>query len=559
MGEEIASALSGGDLASASARYRSLDRLSVIDHDKIKSLLSSTRSRISSWVREQEGKFRFQYAMHDFEGAKNLLDLLREVSVSLGASEVDLSSLRAELDSAREAYEVQQAQVSALERELSSLRAALSENADKVESNHAQVLNLFEQQQASISEQLKSQELAFGRRMELLEGQLRTQEASYTAKVEEMAAAHKSELSRREAEIRQEVRLSAAEQAEKLLSLQQELEARYQSEQQAQEARHSQAVALLAAEKSAAEQALHTENRKVIADQKRLLSDQQQAYEKLLGELKQKEEALKDSQSTNQTLSAKNLALQDELNRLQSSLPQSPSGVVSGPQTPPNVTSSSRPALSPAVATLSSFGDSVLDASVWERYYGAVDSSPSPPSGIDQILNSPCPFWRGKQVKDTHLLALIPSRVAGKPLTLDYLGELIKSPKGGGHKTQYRDYWDEVREAIGSQSPGKSYWVLMTRDVLDGSRNKSYKDQCALVSRHQGYTVPGVLEAAVVVLLHHVRSGERLYSDNPYTCTRCQEKVQEYQLVVGGFSSGGLSICGRYVSSSVGVAGLRKF
>jgi energy-coupling factor transporter ATP-binding protein EcfA2 len=562
MGEEIASALSGGDLASASARYRSLDRLSVIDHEKIKSLLSSTRSRISSWVREQEGKFRFQYAMHDFEGAKNLLDLLREVSVSLGASEVDLSLLRAELDSAREAYEVQQAQVSALERELSSLRAALSENADKVESNHAQVLNLFEQQQASISEQLKSQELAFGRRMELLEGQLRTQEASYTAKVEEMAAAHKSELSRREAEIRQEVRLSAAEQAEKLLSLQQELEARYQSEQQAQEARHSQAVALLAAEKSAAKQALHTENRKVIADQKRLLSDQQQAYEKLLGELKQKEEALKDSQSTNQTLSAKNLALQDELKILQSSLPQSPSGVVSGPQTPPNVTSSSRPALSPAAATLSSFGDSVLDASVWERYYGAVDSSPSPPSGIDQILNSPCPFWRGKQVKDTHLLALIPSRVAGKPLTLDYLGELIKSPKGGGHKTQYRGYYVED---IGNQSPGKSYWVLMTRDVLDGSRNKSYKDQCALVARHRGYTVPGVLEAAVVMLLHHVRSGERLYSDSPWTYTRCQESVvvggDDYSVVVGGFSSGGLfvsSICS-FVRNDLGVAGLRKF
>ena len=101
----------------------------------------------------------------------------------------------------------------------------------------------------------------------------------------------------------------------------------------------------------------------------------------------------------------------------------------------------------------------------------------------------------------------------------------------------------------------------MTRDVLDGSRNKSYKDQCALVSRHQGYTVPGVLEAAVVVLLHHVRSGERLYSDNPYTYTRCQEKVQNHQLIVGGFSSGGLYVYvfNFYDSSIYGVAGLRKF
>ena len=146
-------------------------------------------------------------------------------------------------------------------------------------------------------------------------------------------------------------------------------------------------------------------------------------------------------------------------------------------------------------------------------------------------------------------------------MTLDYLEELIKSPKGGGHGTQYRAYGDAVSEAIGSQSPGKSYWVLMTRDVLDGSRNQRYKDQCALVSRHQGYTVPGVLEAAVVVLLHHVRSGERLYSDNPYTFTRCQEKVQKYQLIVGRFSSGGLHVNSSRscYDSPYGVAGLRKF
>ena len=58
----------------------------------------------------------------------------------------------------------------------------------------------------------------------------------------------------------------------------------------------------------------------------------------------------------------------------------------------------------------------------------------------------------------------------------------------------------------------------MTRDVLEGSRNESYQDQCALVANHAkrtglGYEVPGALEAAVVMLLHHVRSGERLYSD----------------------------------------------
>ena len=202
-----------------------------------------------------------------------------------------------------------------------------------------------------------------------------------------------------------------------------------------------------------------------------------------------------------------------------------------------------------------------VDKSVWERYFDAVGEDPVLPDGLEAIMDSPCPFWVGRQVRDTHLLALIPSHVAGQPLTLDYLGDLITRPQGEDHGTKYRYYWDGIRKAIGNQSPSSSYWVLMTKDVLPGSRDKSYRDQCALVERHQGYAVPGALEAAVVVLLHHVRSGERLYSDNPYTYTRCRERVRGLQLVVGGFSSGGLSVDNNYNSSrsDSGIAGLRKF
>ena len=162
------------------------------------------------------------------------------------------------------------------------------------------------------------------------------------------------------------------------------------------------------------------------------------------------------------------------------------------------------------------------------------------------------------------MLVLIPSHVGGKPLTLDSLGELIKSPQEG-YGTKYDYYWDEASKAIGNQSLDRSYWVLMTKDVLPGSRNKIYKNQYALVADHAkrtglGYKVPGALEAAVVVLLHHVRSGERLYSANPLTYTRCQENVQNFQLVVGGFSSGGLHVYNyHYVDNYLGVAGLRKF
>ena len=211
-------------------------------------------------------------------------------------------------------------------------------------------------------------------------------------------------------------------------------------------------------------------------------------------------------------------------------------------------------------------GDAVIGQAVWNRYYGNVGKAPSLPAGIGQVLDSPCPFWDGQQVRDTHLLVLIPKRVSGQVLTLNYLGELIKAPQGGGHATEYDLYWNKASEAIGSQAAVSSYWVLMTKDVLPESHNKSYQDQCALVAAHAkrtglGYKVPGVLEAAVVMLLHHVRSGERLYSDDPLTYTCCQERVRGKQLVIGGFSSRGLDVYSYgYVDSlSNGIAALRKF
>ena len=205
-----------------------------------------------------------------------------------------------------------------------------------------------------------------------------------------------------------------------------------------------------------------------------------------------------------------------------------------------------------------------IDKSVWEQYFGAVGKEPPLPDGIEAILNSTCPFWEGRQVRDTHILALIPSHVGDDPLTLDYLKKLIQSPKRGGYGTKYRYYWDKVSKAIGNQSPGSSYWVLMTKDVLPESRSKRYEEQRKLVEEHAGlgYEVPGALEAAVVMLLHHARSGERLYSDNPWTYMRCRDKDTDgYPVDVGGFSSGGLLVSNYDYGliDDVGVAGLRKF
>jgi hypothetical protein len=108
----------------------------------------------------------------------------------------------------------------------------------------------------------------------------------------------------------------------------------------------------------------------------------------------------------------------------------------------------------------------------------------------------------------------------------------------------------------------------MTRDVLPGSQ--WYADQEQLVAEHASrtglpYELPKALEAATAILTHHVRNGERLYSNNPWTYTRCQDLIlygsDEYPAVVGGFDSSGLRVdhdrCD--ARSSGGVAGFRKF
>jgi hypothetical protein len=247
-------------------------------------------------------------------------------------------------------------------------------------------------------------------------------------------------------------------------------------------------------------------------------------------------------------------------------------------------------------------------AQEWEKYLGEVGEAPPLPADIDEILDGPCPFWPGKTVRDTHLLVLIPATVGGVPFTLNLLEELIQHPKNGGHKAKC-NYDKRVKAAIGKQSPPRSYWLLMTRDVLPNSRNQAYDSQEKLVAAYAGrlglpYELPHALEAATAILMYNTREGKWLLGDYPLIYTRCQDVGKripnpnpsnfgpfsesafsfggpqksfsgcdpKYFLVVGGFSSGGLIVqfnsygfnsCGNSDSHNChyyyGVACCRKF
>jgi hypothetical protein len=201
----------------------------------------------------------------------------------------------------------------------------------------------------------------------------------------------------------------------------------------------------------------------------------------------------------------------------------------------------------------------------WKQYFGDVGSAPPLPSDMATILDGPCPFWPDQLVKDTHLLVLIPATVGGVPFTLNRLGELIQHPSNGGHRTEYNFYDQRTKAQIGAESPPRSYWVLMTRDVLPDSRSKTYKAQKEMVARYASrvglpYELPHALEAATAILMHHAREGERFFGNDPLTYTRCQEVLDGFPVIVGGFSSGGLVVnYYSHVRDSHGASCLRKF
>lgn len=198
----------------------------------------------------------------------------------------------------------------------------------------------------------------------------------------------------------------------------------------------------------------------------------------------------------------------------------------------------------------------------WIKYFGDIGEEPPLPRNIQKILRSPCPIWPDKTIEDSNILVLIPETVDGKPLTLNTLGKLVKSPKGGGNAIGYEYIWSDIVNEHGDQPAPKSHWVLMTKDILPGSADKNYSDQKAFVAELAKrttihYEVPNVLDAAVGMFMKYVSIKERLFIN---TYTRCQENTQGYQIAVGGFAPAGLSVSIiDYDDDNVGVAGLRKF
>ena len=169
------------------------------------------------------------------------------------------------------------------------------------------------------------------------------------------------------------------------------------------------------------------------------------------------------------------------------------------------------------------------------------------PSDIENILDAEASFILDNEnsqqrVRDNHLLVLMPSHINDVAFTLNMLGVLAKQ-YFPGLESGYRRYETSVRSCLGCSAPLRSYWLLMTRHILYGSRNKDYDIQNEMVPRN--YTLPNTLETATGMLIHYARHKVRLFDDSPWTYVCCMNEhvINGPKLAsVGGFSTSGLFI-----------------
>lgn len=168
------------------------------------------------------------------------------------------------------------------------------------------------------------------------------------------------------------------------------------------------------------------------------------------------------------------------------------------------------------------------------------------------------------------ILTWVPEKIDGKsmkdPATID---EFYKKNTKRVNSI-YRWQWtDMIAEDTIKPAPG-GRWVLLSRDVLPGSRGKPFESQQGVTGQKQmveaaGYSVAHVMDVIVSLLLYQMHTGVYLYPDDSsgqqWTYTRVQENSKaRFKIIVGGFSSAGLSVDDYYSSDDddIGVARARK-
>jgi len=214
--------------------------------------------------------------------------------------------------------------------------------------------------------------------------------------------------------------------------------------------------------------------------------------------------------------------------------------------------------------------------------YTSIGEVPPPPEYVEDIvagelvqiplmafMKAADPFYTdGRLRMESQRLIYIPPRVyaSGPEDEPENLQKLVQKRTVG--KPDILTGFEYISPSVFRQQAGarveRGYWALVTVDVIDGSRSKSYDEQRALVTAQPGYDLPNLVPLSICVFFERIRTGKVIYGRDPWTYTRLKESVEIrgriYPVAVGGCGPDGLYAAYDDLDNvQAGGAGLRKF
>ncbi|OGN16204.1 MAG: hypothetical protein A3C81_02355 [Candidatus Yanofskybacteria bacterium RIFCSPHIGHO2_02_FULL_46_19] len=192
-------------------------------------------------------------------------------------------------------------------------------------------------------------------------------------------------------------------------------------------------------------------------------------------------------------------------------------------------------------------GRNIFDVADWMSYYDAkftkkqIRDAGKFPWGED-VLNSPCPFNKGKLVKDTHFAFLGLTAINGSPLTVAKWLQL--HPATGQPKFYFNSNpWHEGQPHT-DVATMQLRWYLMLKDIVPGSTDKTPEEQVAILPAE--YEVPTTIAETTKDILVFRKTDVRPNGSRWAACTERTVKTDKAGAgsvsCVGGFRGSGLSV-----------------
>ena len=175
----------------------------------------------------------------------------------------------------------------------------------------------------------------------------------------------------------------------------------------------------------------------------------------------------------------------------------------------------------------------------WASYYGPTEKFDP---RIEEVMQSACPFYKGKLVADTHFAFVGVPEINGSPLTVAKWLEL--HPPTEQPKFYFNtDPWHAGQPHTDVATLEPHLYVVL-REIVPGSTRKTPEEHVAMLPPE--YERPTTIAEVTKDILVYRRTGKR---SNPNYWAACSEQTVKTTRVVAG----GVSCVGYFGGSGLGV------